>query len=276
MDDNYLQLSALDHPSVLLETLQSLEDIVQYRQQPPPNSSFFTYAPGNSPLLISAPHGAAHTRNGRFKIEDEFTTGFARYIAQKTGCHALYTTHYSPNEDPNWDKGGRYKQRLRHIIQEQNIKFVLDLHGMTSRYHMGLALGTRHGRACPDQLPLITAQLEKYGYVPNSPQELPPPLKIDLAKYRAGLVDFSTRRWDNYVVDYSKFTGGLKNHTVTRYVNENLGLPAIQIEVSSQARVVMREAYAEWDRIYRGNPQAIIHTVQTLTELVQVLTASLE
>ena len=275
MDDHVLQLYSSDLPRVL-EQLQTLEQIVQYREPPPANTPFFAYKPGRTSLLISAPHGAGHTRNGRFKIEDEFTTGFARYIARETGCHALYTTHFSPDEDPNWDEGGRYKEALSQIVKEQGIKFVIDLHGMTSRYHMGLALGTRRGRACPEQLTLITEKLEAYGYVPNEPHELPPPLEIDLAKYRAGLIDFSTRRWDNYVIDYPKFTGGIKNHTVTRYVNDVLHLPAIQIEVSSQARVVMREAYGEWDRVYRGNPQAIVQTLYALISLTQALSTALD
>ncbi len=81
--------------------------------------------------------------------------------------------------------------------------------------------------------------------------------------------------WDNYVVDHPRFTGGIKNNTVTRYVNQMLDLPALQLEISSQIRVVEREAHAPWDRVYRGYPAGIEHTAHVLTAMVRAVISAL-
>ena len=94
------------------------------------------------------------------------------------------------------------------------------------------------------------------------------PLEEAWALYKAGKINPSDRRWDNFVIDHPKFTGGLKNHTITRYVNEKLGIPAVQIEISSQIRIIERGPHGPWDRTYHGIPHAIEQTLATMTRLL--------
>ena len=119
----------------------------------------FTYQPGTIPVLLSAPHGAAHRRNGRLKVEDEYTAAFVRLVAAETGSHIIYT-RYQSDTDPNWDRQTPYKEQLRQIIREHQIAFVLDIHGMSNRHKIGLAVGTINGRSCPRHESCIVRVLE--------------------------------------------------------------------------------------------------------------------
>jgi len=55
----------------LLHLLEILEKGISFRQLPAPGKVEFAYQPGSLPVLVTAPHGAAHYRNGRWKDEDE-------------------------------------------------------------------------------------------------------------------------------------------------------------------------------------------------------------
>jgi hypothetical protein len=71
----------------LLARLAELEADIHYKTPPPAGERDFGYAFGRLPILLSAPHGAAHQRNGRLKAEDDFTAGMVRLVAEQTGAH---------------------------------------------------------------------------------------------------------------------------------------------------------------------------------------------
>ena len=79
------------------------------------------------------------------------------------------------------------------------------------------------------------------------------------------------QHWQRVVVDHPLFTGGVRNHTVTRFAVEQLNLSAVQVEIASVNRIVHRPAAADWPFDYRGNPQGIMATVNALTALVNSL-----
>ncbi len=237
-----------------LHRLQELETAVSYIILAPDGEPSFTYQPGDLPILISAPHATAHLRRQRLKGEEEFTGALAQFLAEQTGIHALYSHYRSPG-DPNWDRHSPYKQRLQEIVQSNGIRFVLDLHGMTNKYKIGLALGTMNGRSCPDHESLILTTIEKQ-FRPTS---------------QAAANKFSELHWDHFVLNHSRFTGGLTNYTVTRFASQQLGIPAIQIELCASARVVERRPLDKWPVPFRGQPEAIEQTINLLQALVNAV-----
>jgi len=241
----------------LLDRLAELETAVSYITLAPDGEPSFTYQPGDLPILISAPHATAHQRRQRLKGEEEFTGALAQFLAETTGIHALFS-HYRSLGDPNWDRDSPYKQRLREIVQDNNIRFVLDLHGMSNKYKIGLALGTMNGRSCPDHESLILQTVEK---------QLQPTSQTAAKK-------FSTLRWDHFVLNHSRFTGGLANYTITRFASQQLGVPAVQIELCSSARVVERRPLDKWPVPFRGQPEAIQQTMDLLQALVNAVLAT--
>ncbi len=238
----------------LLDRLQELETAVSYTTLAPDGEPSFSYQSGKLPILVSAPHATAHRRRQRIKGEEEFTGALAQFLADTTGVHALFS-HYRSTGDPNWDRDSPYKNRLREIVHQNDIRFVLDLHGMSNRYKIGLALGTMNGRSCPEYEPLILKTVK------NQLQ----PISQKAAK------EFSELHWDHFVLNHSRFTGGLANYTITRFASQQLGVPALQIELCASARVVERRPFNASSKPFYGQPKAIEQTVSLLQALVQAV-----
>lgn len=231
----------------LIERLVELESAVDYKSPPAPGQPEFCYSPGSIPVLISAPHGAAHRRNGHYKEEDEYTAGMARLVAERTGAHVLYIWRRSET-DPNFDQSAPYKQALKEAVKINSIAFVLDLHGCAPDRSFGIGLGSMHGQSCPEQLPAILEALAAHGYHPGG----------------EGL-----SRLD--VDDTFPGGGGKRQETITRYVSSVLGVAALQVELNAYLRVVSRLPSATEHNPFRGNPDHILRAIHTLEAIIQAV-----
>lgn len=241
---------------VLLQRLVVLETAVTHKHPPTNGQSPFVHEPGQLPVLLSAPHGTAHRRNGRVKAEEGFTSALARLIAAETGAHALYTQFLSP-DDPNYEPDAPYKTALRRIVRRHGIRFVLDIHGMSDRHGFGLALGTMNGRSCPRHEPLIIQTLQAHGFRQST---------------KAEVRQFDRLRWDHFVLNHSRFTGGVINHTVTKFVVEALGVAAAQIELCSSLRVV-QSVTTDGRMVFVGDEAGVETAVNTIITLVHRLSS---
>ena len=134
----------------MIERLIQLEEDIHYQEFATVGEPEFVHVKGSIPILISAPHGAAHTRNGKRKDEDEFTGGIAQLIGQETGAHVLYARRKS-STDPNVDPSAPYKQKLAEIVKNYRIGFVLDIHGVKASRNYGIELGTARGASCSEK-----------------------------------------------------------------------------------------------------------------------------
>jgi hypothetical protein len=236
----------------LFTQLMAFEETVAYRTLPPAGLPPFRHVVGSRPVLISAPHATRHTRNGNKKMEEEFTASFAHYLAKNTNSHALFN-HWEIPEDPNWDQESNYKRELAQIVDDHQIEIVIDLHGMTNRHNLGVAVGTMNGRACPGyESPLRQA------FVDTGFHEV----KID------DLSSLQKQGWDRLIFDHPRFTGGIKSHTVTRFAVEKLEIPAMQIELCSAGRLVYRGPHDGWPFHYFGDTKGIKATMQALETFV--------
>lgn len=244
-----------NRPVSILERLEALEREVTYDRPPSGGGRPFAYAPGTLPVLLSAPHGAIHRRDGAFKAEDEYTTAFARLVAERTGAHSLYTFALS-DDDPNWDARSPYKDALAGIIGRCGIRFVLDLHGMSNRHKFGIAVGTIHGASCPGCEARVVAALEREGFQPTT---------------AADARDFPALCWDRYVLNHGRFTGGVFNQTITRFASEELGVEAAQMELCSSLRVVRRMGIGKEPADFEGDPAGIRRAVAALEAVVRAV-----
>ncbi len=231
----------------LLQQLVALESDTRYRQPPEPGEPEFRYEHGSRAVLLSAPHGAAHTRNGRIKEEDGFTAGFSRLIARRTGAHALYSRRQSAT-DPNYHTGAPYKTYLNEIVRREGIRFVLDIHGAGPRHGFGIALGTMTGRSCPEQYAQILETLARHGFTPDGKRLL----RLDLDQLFTG-------------------GGGQRQETVTRYCHEVIGVPAAQFELNPHLRIVRQRPSENYPEAFAGDEEMIFRAVETFTDLVFTL-----
>jgi hypothetical protein len=233
--------------SDLVEWLVALESDIQYQDPAGPDQPEFRHAPGPVPVLLSAPHGAVHTRQGQVKEEDEYTAGMARLVAGMTGAHVLYARRKSP-VDPNWDADAPYKLQLAEIVKAAGIRFVVDLHGAAARRPFGLALGTLSGRSCSRQLPAIVTALGAAGFSPDG--------------QGTGRLDIDGAFTAN---------GKTGQETVTHYAWFVLGVPAAQVEINESLRVARRRPDASAQQLHFVTPEALQRTVAGLVAMVQAV-----
>lgn len=231
----------------LLARLVELEKDIHYKTRPRDGRRDFGYALGRLPILISAPHGAAHWRNGTLKNEDDFTAGLARLTAEITGAHALYL-RYCSDQDANFDPDTPYKRFLREVIRRNRIRFVLDLHGAAAFRDFGLALGTLNGESCPNERSLILAVLQRFGFQEDAPWLSR--LDLDDTFTAAGLE---------------------RQETITRFVSQRLRVPAAQLEINAYLRVVRRHPDASERDPFLGDEAGIERIIHMLAALVREL-----
>lgn len=238
-----------------LAALVRFEQDIHFSTPPPSGASPYVFLQGSAPLLLSAPHSTIHMRNGRTKRADGFTGPFVQLLHRLTGAHALFANHRLAS-DPNWDKYSPYKSLLKRAVRQHGVRFVIDLHGMSNWHKVGMALGTINGRSCPDEMPLIKQTLDQHGFQTLSIRE---------ARNLPGL------NWQTVVINHPRFTGGVSNYTVTRYVSDCLHVGAIQLELCSTIRVVFEKDKKSPDQ-FDGHGAATRAAISALRDAICRLT----
>ena len=225
------------------------ETQVRYRDAPPAGRPPFRYLPGTRPVLISAPHGALHWRHDGWKGEDEYTAALAHLLSKETGAHAIYTV-WRIRPDPNFEDDSEYKQTLASLLAEYDIELVLDLHGARRGRDFGIELGTMSGLTCPDYEATIIRHLEWQGFVRDHRRSL-------------------DRLWVNQL-----FKGGARQRTVTRFVWEQCGVNAAQIEINAHLRVVRRKPdamlYSD-EPDFSADPVRLRRTIRALVRIIRAV-----
>ena len=107
-------------------------------------SKNFTFLQGTNPVLISAPHGVSQVRNGKHKTAEIGSLATALHIAKQTNSFMIAKTK-NCYDDANWDELSPYKQKVSEIVKRNNIKYVIDFHGLASKREMDINLGTHLG-----------------------------------------------------------------------------------------------------------------------------------
>jgi hypothetical protein len=205
-----------------LAWITTFERTIRYQEPALTPSAGIAMLLGACPVLISAPHSARHKRSGFWKQEDEYTAAITVWLHRTLGTHAIYLTHEIDPDPHDDDSNNVYKQQVAAFIAQHPVKLVLDLHGTRGDRDFGIALGTMQGISCPAyETPIIQA-FEQAGFVEDG--------------YSCSL--------DRLVLNHPFYTGGLKHPTITRFVSQELNIPAMQIEINAWIRVIERLPHA--------------------------------
>ncbi len=84
---------------------------------------------GNNCVLLSAPHSVNQIRSDDVRDAEKYTGAITRYLSQKTSSYAIFEvfTHADPNSDINHN----YKDAVVNLIENFDIKILLDIHSST-------------------------------------------------------------------------------------------------------------------------------------------------
>lgn len=117
----------------------------EYKKQNNKEQKSYEIIEGKVPILISAPHSVRQIRNGKLKGKDLYTGPIVIEIAKQTGCNAIYKA-FNNQDDANYDiENNDYKEEILKIIQKQNIKLLLDIHGAQDTEMFDIDIGTGDG-----------------------------------------------------------------------------------------------------------------------------------
>jgi len=223
----------------VLEELISFEfDQIRYDVAEP---DCYAYLQGRIPILISAPHGAKHYRQNRWKGEDEYTSSLAVVLGRLTGAHVLYTKCKTP-EDPNHDGKARYKPLLAKIVRDQGIRFLLDLHGSNPRrpfkVDVGIHAEKKEESSCPSYMEII----------------------------RSVFSDFQSPLFNRYFPARGK-------GTITSFCRKELGIEAAQFEISGRYRIVRRKPDSSWakaggDPDFRAEEMDVLDLLSRMVSMI--------
>lgn len=104
----------------------------------------FEVIDGNIPVLISAPHGVTQVRNGKHKVAEIGSLAVALQLQKETKSLMIAKTK-NCFDDANWDELSPYKQKVLELVRRNNIRYVIDFHGLATKREMDVNLGTHLG-----------------------------------------------------------------------------------------------------------------------------------
>ncbi len=161
------------------------------------------FVKGSNDILFSAPHSCKHKRGNFYKAEEVNTDLLIKEVKKNTDCHIVYLNK-KVSYDPNYNYENEYKKKLVKYIEKNNIKYVVDLHGMKNIGRYDLEIGTNHLKNLNDDEMLFAGIIEN---IKNSDCKL----KVD-KNFKA------TKR------------------TVSAYLNKMTKIPTLQLELSKNMR----------------------------------------
>ena len=248
-----------------ISELVSIESRVHYTEPPPPGREPFVIVRRDSPVLLSAPHGARTCRKNRKETwheEDEYTAGMALLLSELCGTSAIATTWRIDDYDPNWKQSCAYKNAMAELIQQTSIRYVIDLHG-----------------AALNSVKLARAQTIDLGFRSEKETER------SMGQQQVKVLENYLRVMDNscdpacFVVGRNRFAAK-KSRTITTFAYSQLvpgtqdQVQAIQIEMKPQIRIAHRFPTATLYKScgpYDADPNCVIHMLQALANFIEYL-----
>lgn len=184
---------------------------------------------GTCPVMISAPHSVSQTRNGKRKPAEPYTGALAKMLHNELSCSVIYKTR-NLKDDANYDKNSPYKNDLAKYVQQNGIKYVIDLHQLSDSRNVMIDIGTN----CMKNL--------------NNNLE---PLNIILEA-------FSKRNLGILQIDEPFAASG--EYTVSAFISSSCDIPCVQLEINSG---LLRPAF--FNIKVRKVYEALVEIIQNLS-----------
>lgn len=249
----------------LIERLVQIESGVHYCELPPPNLNPFVVIMRDSPVILSAPHGAITFRGKKdepWHDEDEYTAGMALLLSEVCNTSVIATTWRTEKSDPNEHKEEQsvYKQALRRLVDNSHPKptWLIDLHG---------ARGDSERMAGSQIVDLGTGSSTNQYLSAEVRDKLIAILEVNLGK---GTTDrHGYPGWD--AVDENR---------IAAFAHKKLAMHSVQIEMKTSVRVALRRIdssmYQKTTSNHGGPYKAphgnVLRMMQSLVEFIEYLT----
>lgn len=195
------------------------------------NSENIKVIEGKRKIILSAPHSVLHMRENNIRPRETRTGTIVQELAKRCKTYAIYKTKNEYN-DANWDSKCKYKEKLKKIVEKENIKALIDVHGMAAYRKQDICIGINDGKNIYGNTKIVNRMIStfnKYGF-------------------------------KNVTVDIP-FAAKNEN-CVSTYIAKNCKIPAFQIEINLKYRSSKYKEYS-----YYGN---LIKAMQEIIDLMSI------
>ena len=130
----------------------------------------FKIIEGCKPIILSAPHAVRQNTQDKIKAAERYTGAIVEYLCEKTGANGIIRT-CNFGDNPNSENEGyglKYKNAILNLIEEKDIKCLIDFHGCKDTYGFDFDIGTNNKNNINNKdnyLKLIQEELENVGIV---------------------------------------------------------------------------------------------------------------
>lgn len=102
----------------------------------------YIFKSGTKPILITAPHTMEQIKeDGTTKPSEVYTKAIALYLNKHYGVYTFIKVN-DTGVDSNRDNNDEFKKELIKLVNDNNIKLVIDLHGAKKERKFDIELGT--------------------------------------------------------------------------------------------------------------------------------------
>ena len=166
---------------------------------------------GSQKIMLSAPHCVDHYRNGKIKIKEINTDEIVKELNKRIDIPGIYKLE-SNGEDANWDLDSPYKEACKEYIINNEIKFLIDIHGMDNRRREDICIGTAKGKNIKNYkiVEEVKEIFEEFGY-------------------------------KNVTIDRPFSANNIR--CVSRYINKECNIDTLQIEINNKYKFPKSEEY---------------------------------
>lgn len=128
--------------TTILRNLIYSEQLIKqsFKLRPIPFQSGYRFIKGKFPILLSAPHAARTIRDDGLKIRENYVGSFVHILSEQCEVYGIYTTHIII--DPNRYNFSKYKKKIKKLIDNHEIKLVIDIHGSHKSHTFDVDIGT--------------------------------------------------------------------------------------------------------------------------------------
>ena len=138
-----------------------LDRIRKYFASDNKNLDFVINCDKKSNVILSAPHAVSQVRLGKTKIAEIGSLKTILWLKENTGADCIIKTKNN-FDDANWDEKSKYKDELFKLIENNNVKYLLDFHGLAGFRPCDVNLGTNLGRNVETDIKLFDMLLKSF------------------------------------------------------------------------------------------------------------------
>lgn len=107
-----------------------------------------TYIKKGSKVLVSSPHEIEHRRDGKIKIPEINMHIIREYLIKNDLCSCIWMEENNEEDDVTYTKDNEYKQKIKKICEKNDIRAIIDIHGLSKEREQRINVCTNKMANC--------------------------------------------------------------------------------------------------------------------------------